>query len=123
MLWGPLLAVAAFAMLLVGSESSPSQVGATSCADQVLQPVGAPELSACGVPGLRANSPRTAELHHASASPTVATEAGIPRTSAQPGRAGSASTAGSGGGAAGPLPARKTIDVSQLPPELVSPSR
>lgn len=123
----PLLAAAAFALFSFAGQATATPVDAASCADQPLQPVGASQLSACGVPKLSANPALTPELHYTSRGDNAGatTEANQPRANANLGRAGSGPAAGSAGAAAAPtqLPVRKTIDVTQLPAELVSPSR
>ncbi|MBA4179867.1 MAG: hypothetical protein C0506_04690 [Anaerolinea sp.] len=121
-----LLAAVAFALFSFPGPVSRSPVGAASCADQPLQPVGAAGLGACGVSRLSANPTLAPELHYLTGvnNARAATEAGQPRANAHLGRAGRATTSGAGGGgAAAPLPPRKTIDVSQLPPGLVAPAR
>ena len=124
MVLAPLLAAAAFSLLALAGHAPTTRVDAASCADQPLQPVGSSQLSACGVSKLSANPSLTPELHYTNRGDTAGaiTEASQPRANANLGRSGSGSAAG-GAAATGQLPARKTIDIAQLPPELVSPSR
>ena len=127
MVLAPLLAAAAFALFSLAGQGPATPVDAASCADEPLQPVGSSQLSACGVSKLSANPSLTPELHYTNRGDNAGatTEASQPRANANLGRSGRSSTAGTAGaaGATSQLPARKTIDVTQLPPELVSPSR
>lgn len=119
------IAGAALFISLPGAGTS-NPVEAATCADQALQAPGSTTLTGCGSSGLRAGSVALPEAHFAATGNTAgASESQRPSANATIGRANRTTTASnaSGGGAAAPLPPRKTIDISQLPPELVSPAQ
>ncbi len=111
---------------IAGAGTAAQPASAASCANVELQAAGSATLSSCGVSRLRANPAAAAEIHFATGTNRVSgvSEAQQPRTNAYLGRTGRAAAPASASAASvGELPARKTIDISQLPAGLVSPTK